>query len=203
MLSSRSTTAKVSFNIGIELDSFKDSFKGKLPIHPPIEQDYQVNTWGVAPVHHSQHFELIGPSFDFADVAAGLPDVEAAVDAVRQDGSSYLEKTRGVAVRVGIQGGISGGETTLLTKKIATLVMLLEKHLLTNLTRARSRKHYLVSMESQVAKGPWPQGNVVSSDYDSHVPPMATIKPGSWFNEKLESMYRNFFDLYGSLPRRF
>ncbi|KAL2691299.1 hypothetical protein Neosp_001680 [[Neocosmospora] mangrovei] len=184
MSSSRTTTAKVSFNVGIHI-SLEEC--DKYPDPTPILR--------TLPPHEIWRDELIGPSFDFADVAAGLPNLKTAVDIVCP--GRLLEEHRCVKVRVDIQGGLSGGETNLLVKKIIALVTLLEQHLLIQLT-ARSREYCLVSRESKIAMKPWPLSNVVSSDYDAHVPPMASIKQRSWRNEELERMYRNFHPIWSA-----
>ncbi|KAJ4255765.1 hypothetical protein NW757_004384 [Fusarium falciforme] len=195
MLSSR-TTPKVSFDVAIELSPARFD-----KVTPLSAEDYQVAGWNIAQRFPAQELKpddpevpcvLVGPSFDFADVAAGLPKVKAAIDEL-QPGTSLEKESDRVEVRVGVQGGISGGETILFAKKITTLVMVLEKHLLCKLRSPYLKDDdNLMSKESKVAVGPWPQGNVVSSDYDSHIPPMATMKPAVWNNQEPECMYRKF-----------
>ncbi|RSL66377.1 hypothetical protein CEP53_003413 [Fusarium sp. AF-6] len=182
MLSSR-TTPKISFNVAIELMPKKPADLN------PVGDDHEVATWKIALLNDDwliPEYGLVGPSFDYAEVAAGLPKVKAAIDALSPD--TTPNRSRSAKVRVGVQGGISGGETSLLAKKIVTLVMVLERCLLGWLKKRRSA--CLVSSKSQVAMGPWPQRNVVSPDYYSHIPPIATMKPTFWNNLEPETMYR-------------
>ncbi|KAM6521605.1 hypothetical protein FSOLCH5_006361 [Fusarium solani] len=136
---------------------------------------------------------LIGPNFDLADVAAGLPELEAMLDALPYKGGDVIaEDFHHVELEVGIQGGIRNGAANILAKKMATLVMVLEESLLLKLvapSRGRRIMHP-VSKESNVVKGPWPQGGAVNSDYDSHVPPIAAMKPAAWNNRDPEHICR-------------
>ncbi|UPK91760.1 hypothetical protein LCI18_002695 [Fusarium solani-melongenae] len=192
MLSS-STTLKVSFDIAIKLIPGKHSDVIYLPM-----EDYQVDTWNIAlrlPEHEPKFgdppvpYELVGPNFDFADVAAGLPKVKAAIDELEPD-TSLTRKSDAVEVRVDVQGGISSGERVLFAKKFTTLVMVLEEYLLCKLSAQHCKP--LFSRKSHLAVKPLPQGNVVNSDYHSHIPPMVTMKPAVWNNQEPERMYRKF-----------
>lgn len=186
-MSSSRTTPKISFNVAIEL--IPQETEG---LRSAVKHDHEVATWKIAFLDDTRKHvdsQLIGPSFDLADVAAGLPNVKAAIDTLHP--STTLEKYHSAKVRVGVQGGILGGETNLLAKKITTLVLVLENRLFCKLVALHNQVR-LINEDSGVAIGPWPQGNVVSSDYYSHIPPMATMKPAIWNKLKLETMYRKF-----------
>lgn len=132
--------------------------------------------------------ELIGPHCSWADVAVGLPEFDAALDALHfLEGDTSAQDSCRVKVAAGVQGGLKGGETNLLAKKIATLVMMLEECLLLKLVAPSRgpRKLHPLRKESKVALGEeteedlasqWP----VSPDYNSHVPPTIVMKPAAW-----------------------
>lgn len=150
--------------------------------------------------------QLWFPRFDFADVAAGLPEFEAIIDALyHRHGIIAAEKDRYTIVGIDVQADNKIDATNLLAKKIATLVMLLEKSLLVKLVAPSSwpRKVNLVSEMSQAAHGPWPQGHVFSFEHASHVPMMAAMEPAEGNDRDLELMYRKLAMIWSapSLPK--
>ncbi|EEU40046.1 uncharacterized protein NECHADRAFT_75940 [Fusarium vanettenii 77-13-4] len=139
--------------------------------------------------------QLRFPTFDSADVAAGLPEFEAIIDALHhRNGVIAVRKScyTTLDVNVTVEGDNKIYATNLFAKKIATLVMLLEKSLLVKLVAPYSwpRKVGLVSEMSKAAQGPWPQGDLFSSEYASHVPMMAAMEPATGNDRDLELMHR-------------
>ncbi|KAI8689510.1 hypothetical protein NCS56_00214600 [Fusarium sp. Ph1] len=138
--------------------------------------------------------ELYCPDFDFADVAAGLPEVEAIIDALHhRSGDISAQEFYHAGVNVYVKGGIeNSAANTLLGKKIATLVFLLEESLLLKLVAPSRwpRQFKPVSKESRAARCPAPQCDVVSFEYASHVPRTAAMEPAAKNNRDPELMYR-------------
>lgn len=143
---------------------------------------------------HDDTVSLVGPNFDLADVAAGLPELEAMLDALPYVGGDVTAKeSHRVEIEVGIQGGIINGAANLLAKKITTLVMVLEESLLLKLVApSRGRRTVQpVSKDPNVTEGWCPQDGAVDFfEYGSHVPPTEAIKPAAWNNRDPEHIHR-------------
>ncbi|KAI8679274.1 hypothetical protein NCS57_00204900 [Fusarium keratoplasticum] len=129
------------------------------------------------------HYWCVSPDFDFADVAAGLPDLEAIIDALHHSSHDILvTEADDARVDVWVEGGIENrAANQLLLKKITTLVILLEESLLLKLGAPCRwpRRVTPVGENGKAARYPGPQGDVVSSEYDSHVPRMAAMDPAA------------------------
>lgn len=142
---------------------------------------------------------LFCPGFNFAEVAAGLPETEAIIDALHhRRGDVSANRACSVNLIVNFKGGFGNrAVNNLLGKKIATLVMLLEESLLLKLV-APHVYPLPVSKMSNAAQGPWPQGDVVSSEYASHVPRMEAMEPAAKKNRDLELMYRKLGTIWSA-----
>ncbi|KAM6534161.1 hypothetical protein FALCPG4_007097 [Fusarium falciforme] len=132
---------------------------------------------------HLSHYWFVSPDFDFADVAAGLPELEAIIDALHHSSDDILVTESDYArVDVWVEGGIERrAANNLLLKKITTLVMLLEESLLLKLVAPSRwpRQVRPLSKNVKAARDPGLQGDVVSSEYASHVPTMAAKDPAA------------------------
>ncbi|RMJ01681.1 hypothetical protein CDV36_015622 [Fusarium kuroshium] len=143
---------------------------------------------------------LVGPNFDLANVAAGLLGLKVVLEELPENrGCIAVKDYHRVVLQVGVQGGIESDAANLLAKKIATLAMVLEESLLLKLIAPASGRHiYPVNEKSRVVRDRWPHIGAVSSDYDSHVPPIAAIKPAAWNSRDPEHARRVLTKIWSS-----
>ncbi|RSL87615.1 hypothetical protein CEP51_002171 [Fusarium floridanum] len=148
----------------------------------------------------SNTVSLVGPNFDLANVAAGLLGLKVVLEELPENrGCIAVKDYHRVVLQVGVQGGIESDAANLLAKKIATLAMVLEESLLLKLVAPASGRHiYPVNEKSNVVRDRWPHIGAVSSDYASHVPPIAAIKPAAWNSRDPEHVCRVLTKIWSS-----
>ncbi|RSM18165.1 hypothetical protein CDV31_003087 [Fusarium ambrosium] len=148
----------------------------------------------------SDTVSLVGPNFDLANVAAGLLGLKVVLEELPENrGCIAVKDYHRVVLQVGVQGGIESDAANLLAKKIATLAMVLEESLLLKLVAPASGRHiYPVNEKSKVVRDRRPHIGAVSSDYDSHVPPIAAIKPAAWNSRDPEHVCRVLTKIWSS-----